>query len=35
MLVVLSDKGWGEKGEGGGGGGTFHIVLRNWNTFAR
>ena len=33
MLVVLSDKGWGEKGEGGGG--TFHIVLRNWNTFAR
>ena len=32
MLVVLSDKGWGEKGEGGG---TFHIVLRNWNTFAR
>ena len=34
MLVVLSDKGWGEKGEGGEGG-TFHIVLRNWNTFAR
>ena len=34
MLVVLSDKGWGEKGEGGGGG-TFTIVLRNWNNFAR
>ena len=27
MLVVLSDKGWGEKGEGVGGGGGGHIVL--------